>query len=387
MKKLRDIVVYKDDRFFCAFPSIIRKANGELVLAFRRAPERRPYGGRCTHADPNAQLVLVRSKDDGETWTREPELIHAHALGGSQDPCLTLLTDGTILCASYLWVLQQPQCPVGGIYDNTGWKHTFAGGYLVRSRDGGHLWEGPLLPPPVPGCVAVDAFGRPLPAYNRGNILAASDGLLHWAVVRAEKAKDPGTSGSLTSVHLMVSADQGDMWEYRCPIAVDDKVRFNETYLYETAGGDLVAFLRTADESGAVPNAVARSRDRGRSFEPWQNINFPGHPHCAARLKDGRVLFAYGYRLKPYGIRARVLDAECAEIERAPEIILRDDGGSADLGYPWAVVFPDGRVLVVYYFNRNDCFNRNDGPQAPAEHSGTTARGGIRFIAGTWLEP
>lgn len=391
MQKLDDIVIYEDDNFFCAFPSIVRRSDGELVVAFRRAPERRPYGGRCTHADPNAQLVLVRSKDDGRTWSSAPELIHAHAFGGSQDPCLTLLPDGTMLCASYLWVLQQPQCPTGGNYDSTGWKHTFAGGYLMRSRDAGRHWEGPITPPPVPGCVGRDALGRALPAYNRGNILVGSDGLLYWAVVRGDSLNLSGGTAR-TSVHLMVSADQGDTWQYRCPIAADPKVGFNETYLYETAGGDIVAFLRTADETRVVSNAVARSRDRGKSFEAFQNTGFHGHPHGVARLKDGRVLLTYGYRLDPFGIRARVLNSECTDTAQAAEFVIRDDGGSTDLGYPWPLVFPDGRVLVVYYFNRKGDTRPHvvTPPVQPAEGTrfeGTTARGGIRHIAGTWLRP
>lgn len=300
---------------------------------------------------------------------------------------MTRMPNGTILCASYLWVLQQPRCPAGGNYDYTGWKHTFAGGYLVRSRDGGHHWEGPICPPPVPGSVALDAFNQPLPAYNRGNILAGSDNLLYWAVACADKCAQPGTGGSTTSVHLMVSADEGNSWEYRCPIAVDDKVGFNETYLYETAKGDLVAFLRTADGTGKVPGAVARSRDRGKSFEPFQNTGFHGLPHCAARLKDGRVLLAYGYRKEPYGIRARVLDPECTDTGSAPEIILRDDGASPDLGYPWIMVFPNGRVLVVYYFNRKEDIPGTWPALAVSDTEGVTAQGGIRFIAGTWLEP
>ncbi len=55
-----------------------------------------------THTDANSYLVLVRSHD-GETWTREPELIYAHPLGGSQDPCLIQLRDKTLLCTSYGW--------------------------------------------------------------------------------------------------------------------------------------------------------------------------------------------------------------------------------------------------------------------------------------------
>lgn len=391
MKKICDVVIYRDSQYFCAFPSIVRQFNGELILAFRRAPERRPYGGRCTHGDPNAQLVLLRSHDGGQTWSQKPELIYAHPLGGSQDPCMTLLKDGTILCSSYLWVFQQPQCPAGGTYDNTGWKQSFSGGYLVRSGDSGHHWDGPIMPPQVLGDTAVDALGRPLPAYNRGNILASKDGLLFWAAVRSDKAIYPGSTGSLTSVHLMVSPDSGSTWQYSCPIAVDSKIGFNETYLYETAGGDLVAFLRTYDENGKVQNAVARSSNRGVSFDNWQGFGFHGHPHCASRLNDGRVFFAYGYRLKPYGIRGKVLNPECTDICEAKEFIIRDDGGSTDLGYPWSIVLPDGRVLIVYYFNCSgdipadwpETKSAGDGGQT---HAGTTAFGGIRHIAGTWLE-
>ena len=74
----------------------------------------------------------------------------------------------------------------------------------------------------------------------------------------------------------------------------------------------------------------------------------------------------YGYRKPPYGIRCRVLDPECERPEDAEEVVLRDDGGTRDLGYPHSTLMPDGRVLVVYYFN-----DREDGQ---------------RYIAGSIVE-
>ncbi len=47
-----------------------------------------------------------------------------------------------------------------------------------------------------------------------------------------------------------------------------------------------------------------------------------------------------------------MLDAECTDIAAAPEVVLRDDGGNGDLGYPWATMISPTRALVVYYFNR-----------------------------------
>ncbi|HNX55396.1 MAG TPA: hypothetical protein PKO30_07415, partial [Prolixibacteraceae bacterium] len=53
-------------------------------------------------------------------------------------------------------------------------------------------------------------------------------------------------------------------------------------------------------------------------------------------------------------IRARILNAECTDFASAPELIIRDDGGSGDLGYSWSEMIDQNRVLVVYYFNHNN---------------------------------
>ncbi len=358
LRKEADIVIYEDPQFYSAFPSIVRRPSGELIVAFRRAPDRRRLGeSGTTHTDPNSYLVLVRSTDNAATWTTDPELIYAHPFGGSQDPCMIQLRDGSIVCASYGWALLHPDAAAK--VDST-LRHgdfVFMGGYLLHSEDGGHSWQGPTLAPPAPGSVTNSVFGKPAPAYNRGAMCEASDGTLYWAVASQSRLEP-----RLTEVHLMASKDGGKTWEYRCPIAQDAKASFNETSLYETPSGDLVAFIRTADFDDHT--VIARSTDGGRSFQAWEDTGFQGHPHYALRLPDDRVLLVYGYRHEPYGIRARVLNAECTDASSADEIVLRDDGGNGDLGYPWATLMADGRILVVYYFNKAD---------------------GLRHIAGTIL--
>ncbi len=346
LRKVRDVVIYRDERYYAAFPSIVRRRDGELLVAFRRAPDRRIFGdGGVSHTDPNSNLVLVRSRDGGSTWSREPELLHAHSFGGSQDPCMVELRDGSLVCASYAWLWRR-----SGKYD-------FLGGYIMRSADGAHTWAGPYAPPPVPGRKERDPFGKPLAAYNRGAMCQGRDGRLYWAIAY------PGEEGQKIGIHLMISSDGGKTWTYSCPIASDEKVEFNETSLYETPKGDLVAFVRTANFDDHT--VVARSTDGGRSFGKWQDAGFPGHPHHALRLADQRVWLVYGYRHPPYGIRGRVLDPECTVLS-GPEVALREDGGNGDLGYPWSAALPNGAVLSVYYFNQSD---------------------GTRFIAGTLLAP
>ncbi len=343
--KVEDIVIYKDDRFHAAFPSIVRRPDGELLVAFRRAPERRFFGEKnTTHTDPNSYLVSVRSKDGGRTWSQEPELIFAHPFGGSQDPCMLQLRDNSILCSSYGWALLQAN--VAAKLTNT-LRHDafcFLGGYMVRSKDGGHSWEGPIIPPPTPGIASLDVFGKPTPSYNRGAMCEGREGKLYW-VVAANTEIAPRKS----ETHLMISSDKGTTWNYSCPVAKDNAVLFNETSLYQTPKGDLVAFMRTANFDDHT--VIARSIDGGKSFLPWIDAGFQGHPHYALRLPDNRVLLVYGYRHEPFGIRARVLDPECANAKTAEEIILRTDGGGSDIGYPWATMISKDRILVVYYFN------------------------------------
>jgi len=349
VRKVKDIVIYQDDLFHAAFPSVVKLPNGELLLAFRRAPDRRMLGEKGTyHVDPNSYLVAVRSRD-GETWTPEPQLMYAHAFGGSQDPCLLQLRNGSLLCASYAWAFLRPDGLENlrqPVFQNMAGS-VFLGGFLIRSEDDGKTWSTPSYPPHIEAEKNLDPYGKLLPAYNRGAMYEGKDGRVFW-VVAANDAEKPRK----TSTHLLISEDKGISWHYSTPVAVDAKASFNETSIYETPKGDLVAFLRTADlDDQAV---IARSTDGGKSFGAWQKMGFQGHPLQAMQLLDGRVLLTYGYRHKPLGIRARILNAECTDFATAPEIILRDDGGTTDLGYPWAVQLDEGRVLVAYYFNKPD---------------------------------
>ena len=359
VKKVKDITIYKDSMFYAAFPSIVKCQDGNFLLVFRRAPDRKVFHEDYTnHVDPNSYIVSMVSPD-GEYWPAEPDLLYAHPFGGLQDPCLLRLKDGTLLCTSYAWAfikpegmqrLKQPYSVAAGA--------TFLGGLLLKSFDG-KQWLVKDVPHIEPDEL-LDALGRPIAACNRGALCEGKNGRLYWAVI-ANSADKPAN----TSLHLLASDDKGETWEYESVIAQDPekKISFTETSLIETVGGDIVAFIRTENNDGQA--CIARSTDGGKTFGPWQGMGFRGAPLTAMRLPDGRVLLVYGYRFSPFGIRARILNAECTDYATASEIVLRDDGDSWDLGYPWPVMLDEHRALVVYYFNKGD---------------------GIRSIEGTILE-
>ncbi len=76
---------------------------------------------------------------------------------------------------------------------------------------------------------------------------------------------------------------------------------------------------------------------------------YSGNPPHLMKLKDGRLCLTYGYRSKPYSIRAK-LSSDNGKTWSG-ERLLRDDGAAWDLGYVRSVERPDGSVVTLYYFN------------------------------------
>jgi hypothetical protein len=115
--------------------------------------------------------------------------------------------------------------------------------------------------------------------------------------------------------------------------------------------GQLLSAIRCRlDEKSWIE--TYRSTDHGQR---WKLDGTPapdtgeGNPPSMIRLQDGRVCLTYGYRAVPFGIRARL--SRDGGRKWDPEIILRDDGGGRDIGYPRTVQRPDGKLVTVYYYH------------------------------------
>ena len=158
-------------------------------------------------------------------------------------------------------------------------------------------------------------------------------------------AKSNGREGRVIAVR---TKDGGKAWSFQSFVTP------------EPEGNDYAIMPSTVQlDSKTILTAVRyrkfidlfRSDDGGLT---WQNAGRPapetgGNPPSMIRLKDGRLAMTYGYRLKPFGIRARLSSDQGKTW--SDEIVLRDDGGSWDLGYPRTVQRRDGKLVSVYYYN------------------------------------
>lgn len=140
-------------------------------------------------------------------------------------------------------------------------------------------------------------------------------------------------------------------------------------------GGRLLCTVRIdRDWAGDMWTHVYCSDDGGRTWDFLSRISDFGAPAAPLRLSDGRLVMVYGNRLQP-SIRAVVSEDEGRTW--GPELIVRDDGGSWDIGYPRAWQAGRGRIGVLYYFNTKD-----DPVQVKRPPRGDPwGEGGVRFIA------
>ncbi len=366
VKKLFDFTVYRDPRFYCSFPSVAALPNGDALVVFRRARDQRsirsafagpgdPDLQSVDHVDPRSELAQIRLSPSLETAS-EAAGLPVNPEAGDQDANLLLLESGRLLLGGFSWypysamhreVVEFYDGGRIGSQETTGTLFLFWGGYTRLSDDQGQTWSAHRYLPGIPDLPDIVPGKRPQHGGAiRGRPIEAANGTLFLPGYAGMK----DYNGQFSS-HLLASDDQGETWAFRSRVALDTKGRygFAEPALYQTPSGRLVMFHRTAGLDDRL--VTAKSDDGGQTWSIWRTHGIRGHPYDVLPLDETSAFLVYGYRHEPYGIRARLIDSECKDMDRTEEIILRDDIKSPDLGYPWATQLKDGRILVVYYLS------------------------------------
>ena len=175
------------------------------------------------------------------------------------------------------------------------------------------------------------------------------------------------------------STDDGTSFRFLSYVTPKDDPQFkgvNQMYprgLVLPSGRILCTLRVDRDWAGEMWTLVYKSDDGGDTWQFLSRISEYGAPAAPLRLKDGRLVMVYGYRLEP-SIRAVVSEDEGRTW--GPQIVVRDDGGSWDLGYPRAWEAAPGKIGTIYYYNTKD-----DPVQVQPAAGSNWGAGGVRFIA------
>jgi len=366
IKKLNDIILYKDEHFFSSFPSIVLLENNHLLLLFRRArdsrwlldaddEESRLIKQQVDHVDPRSQITKIVF-DLELNPISDPEALSINPEAADQDASLLILSNNTILLSSFSWypihaelsgALKKKGISLFGNPQITGCHYILWGGFTRLSDDMGKTWTPHNYLPSFSNTNDIIPGKRGTHGGStRGQAIEISDEILLPVYTTLK-------NDTISTSHLYVSNDQGKSWTYRSMIARDSKqeLDLNEPSLLHLGGDKIMGFLRNTRGNDHLITSI--STDRGKTWQDWQERKVIGHPTHPLRLSDGRIFICYGYRHKPFGVRGHLMDSSGQEFI-GKEIIIRDDGLCGDVGYPWSVQLPNGNLLVVYYFTQKD---------------------------------
>ena len=373
-ESIEHVVVYRNDSEYAGWPvrgGFWNFGDDEFVAGFVR--NKCAYKalsdvkhGRIQWGD--GQHVTVRSQDGGRTWPTESLQV---LVNNKLELRTQLIRESQPDFPEYSSILPKAK-PVDFASPSVAMATELALGrekgpmaYFL-TRDCGHTWEGPhILPtrgeyPINRSRQALETITAP-PAY-----LQRSDGTVLFFV--------DGRSGEGVRLGPLVLAsyDGGVEWRFLSYLA--PKYQTSVGAMPAPAllpDGRIVATLRCGRMGIQVQwTEVLGSDDDGLTWRFLSRVNDWGAPAHLLVLRDGRLLCTYGRRVPPYGVRAKV--SEDGGESWGTELIIRDDGGSWDVGYPTTALRDDGKVIAIYYINKGDDVVNCDG--------------GVRHIAASIFE-
>jgi hypothetical protein len=252
-------------------PSLTRAPNGELLMVFK---ESQGYGGP-------GPTVLVRSTDDGRTWSSRKKLPVELDSG-------TILVDGTGRLMMQMSRESEKRRKPGkrSTEPDEVW--------YSYSDDNGHTWTGveravvPSFPPD-----RQDAHHLQISR----SVLLLEDGTQLKTVGGVHPSSTPGRIGDWGSVHVdqysIRSTDAGRTWSDPVPLDGPPGTGLNldmtEPCMAQTQTGDILCLSRPIYSPWVWESW---SRDGGVSWEPTRRGAFPSYANTMLATASGTILVA-----------------------------------------------------------------------------------------------
>ena len=319
-------ILCKEENRYIGWPTICKTREGELLVVFS--------GDRDQHICPFGITQMVRSIDNGETWS-DPETINNTPLD-DRDAGIIQIKDGTLVVS---WFTSLAFDRESYFINNPSWKRHAAklgpetrerwlGNWIRRSTDNGRTWEEPVRQNGTAPHGPIE--------LNDGRLLYVGTGKLKGEKVNSvEESKDGGKSWQLIAT---------------IPIPDDEDIgHYHEPHVAELPDGKLVAQIRYQPETKRLSFLrQSESYDGGQTWTVTHETPLWGYPPHLIVLDNRWLLSVYGVRRKPYSERACISKDGGLTWDIENEIILKD-AMNGDLGYPASVQLDDGSIFTVYY--------------------------------------
>ena len=336
-------VITNRPHLYHGWPTIARRRNGELLVVCS--------GGREAHICPFGRVELMRSSDNGETWTFPRVLIDGPI--DDRDAGVLETAKGSILVTTFTSLAYEDRLNTALKMkpdDENAWppekiqrwqavhhrvdaaqREVELASWMIRSTDTGRSWSAPYRCP-------VNSPHGPI-QLSDGRLLYA--GKLFWY---GRAGQGQGRIG------VCESADDGETWRWLAEIPTrpgDNFDDYHELHAVEAADGGIIAQIRNHNRSNKRETLQSESRDGGKSWSLAHSVGVWGYPSHLLRLSDDRLVMSYGHRRDPIGNQARISEDHGRHWSAA--MIISGDATATDLGYPSTVELDDGSLLTVWY--------------------------------------
>lgn len=328
--------ISQDSSKYHGWPTLARRTSGELLVVCS--------GGREAHICPFGRVELMKSTDDGATWSYPRAILDGDI--DDRDAGVLETSKGTLLVTTFTSLAYEPiLAKAEKAAGDKAWpaerlaawrgvqrrtmsdeRQQMLSVWMLRSTDGGRSWSAPY-----------DSL-----VNSPHGPIQLSDGRLLYA---GKELWRPGKK-----VGICESSDDGQSWKWLAEIAARDGDRaeeYHELHAVETKSGRIVVQIRNHNKADAGETLQCESSDGGKSFSRPHDIGVWGLPSHLLRLRDGRLLMSYGHRRAPFGNQARISEDEGQSWSEA--ITISSDGAGGDLGYPSTVELADGSLITVWY--------------------------------------
>lgn len=331
---IQHVKVFYEEGRFAGWPANlgIWSWEGEILVGFVEA-RYHDDGGFHTYDQSTARDKFARSRDGGLTWTVEDAYAQGQTawrynnrLGDDEAESPGELTDSIDFTHPDLALTFLRQT------NDTGPSHFY------YSYDRGESWRGPYSLPNL---------GTPGIATRTDYIVEGQHELLAFFTVAKPNEREGRVLAARTS-------DGGISWEKVSWVGPEPEGFEIMPSSVRLSPSDILTVIRRREASGQDLLTSYLSENNAGT---WQRLDDPvtdtgngGSPPALVKLQDGRLALAYVVR-SDEGSRLCVKFSSDEGRTWGEEIVLREDGATSDAGYPRMIQRPDGKLVVVYYWN------------------------------------
>lgn len=304
-----DVIIAEGGARNTYFPDIVKLQNGDLLVV---------YYDSTAHAALDGRIAMVRSSDDGATWSTPTTVVDS--VYDDRDPSIMQTSDGTLLLSYF--VRNRNQNPVEKI-----------GTFVTSSNDNGLTWTSPV----VVESKLEPATTSDIVELDNGQLLIPLYGIIpgHWQSKITVVHSNYGTLDFPIENEIEISNIHGTNWA--------------EPAVVNLGGGHLMMMIRTttlAFQTHSYDNGFTWTLPEQTDMEAQASqllLLNPGEPNL-------KLLHMWGDYSQQYAsgrpVVGQIIGSDFGGLsERVPVYV----GHCWDESYPSSVRLDDGRIFTVYY--------------------------------------